>query len=134
MPPATPTRRIRRELATVRAMILLHCRHRHGPERPARGGSLCAACDELWDYARERVERCRFGDGKPTCAACPVHCFKPSMRESIRAVMRYSGPRMLWRHPLLALLHLADGRRPLPVTTATRSRLEAVSPADEAGA
>jgi hypothetical protein len=30
----------------------------------------------------------------------------------MREVMRYAGPRMLWRHPLLAVAHLIDGRRP----------------------
>ena len=33
------------------------------------------------------------------------------MRERVRAVMRYSGPRMLTRHPVLAVAHLADGRK-----------------------
>ena len=33
------------------------------------------------------------------------------MREEVREVMRHSGPRMLRRHPLLAVAHLLDGRR-----------------------
>jgi hypothetical protein len=36
------------------------------------------------------------------------------MRERVRAVMRYAGPRMLLRHPILAVLHLLDGMRPPP--------------------
>jgi hypothetical protein len=43
-----------------------------------------------------------------TCAKCPVHCYRPELRERIRAVMRYAGPRMLFRHPRLAILHLWD--------------------------
>jgi hypothetical protein len=31
------------------------------------------------------------------------------MRDRIRKVMRFSGPRMLFLHPTLALLHLLDG-------------------------
>ena len=32
-------------------------------------------------------------------------------REFAREVMRYAGPRMMTRHPYLALMHLVDGRR-----------------------
>ncbi|GAB6062973.1 nitrous oxide-stimulated promoter family protein [Deferrisoma palaeochoriense] len=102
--------RMERERKTIAAMIRLYCRGHHpGPERP------CAECRELLAYALERLDRCPFQEGKTTCAHCPVHCYKPSMRERVRAVMRYSGPRMLLRHPILALLHLWDGRRKEPV-------------------
>ncbi|MFA7329502.1 MAG: nitrous oxide-stimulated promoter family protein [Candidatus Delongbacteria bacterium] len=104
-PAHSDTRRIHRELKTVHAMLRLHCRHRHGARE------LCAECAPLWDYARARVEACPFCPDKPTCVNCPVHCYKPEMRERIRRVMRYAGPRMLWRHPWLALLHLWDGRQ-----------------------
>lgn len=33
------------------------------------------------------------------------------MREKIRAVMRFSGPRMLLVHPVLAVRHLLESRR-----------------------
>jgi hypothetical protein len=99
-------RRTRRELATVGAMIAIHCRGHHGRRR-----GLCDDCRELLDYARRRVERCPLLDDKPTCVHCPVHCYSPAMRDRIRAVMRYAGPRMPWRHPVLAILHALDGRR-----------------------
>ena len=99
-------RRLRRELTTLRLLIGLYCRRRHG----GRGG-LCDDCRSLWEYARARVERCPFGGGKPTCARCRVHCFQPARREEIRRVMRAAGPGMAWRHPLLSLRHLLDGRR-----------------------
>jgi hypothetical protein len=99
-------RRIRRELDTVRAMVRIYCRDNH-----AGGAELCEECRTLWDYARRRVECCPFRSEKPTCLNCAVHCFQPSMRERIRTVMRYAGPRMPWRHPLLALLHVLDGKR-----------------------
>jgi hypothetical protein len=57
------------------------------------------------------VRHCPLIEDKPTCASCPVHCYKPVMRERIRAVMRYAGPRMLRRHPVLAILHLLERRR-----------------------
>ena len=65
-------------------------------------------------YATRRLDRCVFGDDKPTCANCKVHCYSDAMRERVRVVMRYAGPRILWRHPVLALAHLRDGRRPAP--------------------
>lgn len=101
--------RLARELATIRTMVAMHCRARHG----VRDG-LCPACDALMTYATRRLDRCVFGDDKPTCANCTVHCYNPPMREAMRAVMRYAGPRMLWTHPLLAIAHLRDGRRPAP--------------------
>jgi len=104
-PSPTPAR-IRRELKTLRVMIGMFCRRHHGA-----GRDLCPACQELLDYAEARVRRCRFGAGKPACAGCPVHCFRKDERERIREVMRYAGPRMLARHPVLALWHLLDGRR-----------------------
>lgn len=104
--------RIRRELKTVRVMIEVYCRDNHGS-----GADLCEECRGLWDYARQRVDRCPFGADKPTCLNCTVHCFQPAMREKIRVVMRYAGPRMLRRHPVLAILHVLDGRRnPKPRT------------------
>ena len=98
-------KRIAREQATVTAMIRIFCRGRHA----SRGG-LCPDCAELQAYAMSRLARCPFGQDKPTCADCQVHCYKPQLRERIREVMRYAGPQMLWRHPVLAIRHLLDGR------------------------
>jgi hypothetical protein len=95
-----------REQKTVEAMIGLYCRKHHAPK-----GMLCAKCQELLQYALERLERCPFQEAKTTCVKCPVHCYRPELRTRIRAVMRYAGPRMLLRHPILALLHLWDGLR-----------------------
>jgi hypothetical protein len=101
---ATQSRRLARERETVAAMIRIYCRGRHAARR-----ELCEECEQLHAYAMCRLDRCPFGAEKPTCANCPVHCYKPDRREQIREVMRYAGPRMLWRHPILALFHLLDG-------------------------
>ncbi len=101
--------RLQRERTTIDAMIDLYCREKH-----ASRGALCARCAGLRDYAHLRLEKCVFGAEKPTCANCPVHCYKPEMREEVRVVMRYAGPRMLLHHPLLTVRHLLDGRRPAP--------------------
>jgi predicted amidophosphoribosyltransferase len=102
--------RIARERRTVQVMIELYCRDQHG----VREG-LCPACSELLEYADQRLDRCPFQEGKTTCANCSVHCYKPAMREQVKAVMRYAGPRMLYRHPILTLFHFLDGRRKEPL-------------------
>jgi hypothetical protein len=101
--------RLARELATIRAMVGIYCRDKH-----ATTDDLCPGCRGLMDYATRRLDRCVFGDDKPTCANCKVHCYTAAMREQVRVVMRYAGPRMMWRHPLLALAHIVDGRREAP--------------------
>jgi hypothetical protein len=83
--------------------------HAHSDRAP-----LCTDCTRLLDYATRRLERCVFGDDKPTCARCPVHCYRADMRQQIRTVMRWAGPRMLLRHPFLAIAHMAAERRPRP--------------------
>jgi hypothetical protein len=101
-------RRLRRERQTVRAMVALYCRHHHG------GRGLCEVCAGLLEYADRHLDRCPYGSDKPTCANCPIHCYRPEPRERMRDMMRFAGPRMLTRHPCLAILHLIDGRRPAP--------------------
>ena len=85
-------------------MIALYCRRRHQSEK------LCPICDELAKYALKRLANCPYGEDKTTCVNCVVHCYKSDMRERIRDVMRFAGPRMLLRHPILAISHMIDGR------------------------
>ena len=102
--------RLKREHETVSKMIALYCRSHHNP----LSGHLCPDCRSLAEYAHQRIDRCIYGFDKPTCAKCPIHCYKPDRREEIRQVMRFSGPRMLLLHPILALRHLLDGLREPP--------------------
>ncbi len=101
----TSSKRLEREKRTVAVMIAMYHRGMH------TAGPLCPDCAALLAYALQRIEKCPFGADKPTCANCTTHCYKAEMREQVRAVMRYAGPRMLLRHPVLALLHLWDGRK-----------------------
>lgn len=89
-----------REIETVRLMINLYCRGHHGSKE-----NLCSECGRLFHYAKKRLEQCPFKENKPQCSKCAVHCYKPDMREKIKAVMKYSGPRMLCRHPILTVKH-----------------------------
>lgn len=94
-----------REKETVSLMIQLYCRKNHG------GKGLCPDCAALDAYARQRSDRCPFMETKTFCSNCKVHCYKPEMRDKIRAVMRFSGPRMLLYHPVMALRHVIETKK-----------------------
>lgn len=92
--------RIEKEKQTVKQMIFFYCRHKEGNKE------ICAACSKLLEYALERLSKCPFGEEKKTCRLCKTHCYNPKMKEHIREVMRYAGPRMMIYHPIIALKHL----------------------------
>ncbi len=95
--------RIKEEQRVVGQMIRLYCRKKEGNKE------LCPSCKELLQYATARLEHCKFGENKPTCKKCPIHCYSPQMRERIRKVMRWAGPRMIWYHPVAAIKHIIRG-------------------------
>ena len=99
-------KRLEREIKTADAMIGMYCRERHGRGR----GELCDECRHLRSYAEKRVRQCRYGETKPVCSQCPIHCYTPPMRKRIIEVMRTAGPRMMLHHPLLAFYHLIAQR------------------------
>ena len=96
----------RREKETVALMIGIYCRKKHGTKK-----GLCPRCRGLLDYAAARSDRCPFMETKTFCSNCKVHCYKPEMRERIRQVMRFSGPRMLFYHPVMALRHVVESKK-----------------------
>lgn len=104
--------RITREKKTLKAMIGIYCRGTHSTRK-----HLCQDCTELQEYALARLEKCPFGASKGACNECPIHCYKPDRRKKIKAVMRYSGPRMLFPHPLLSFYHFMDKRKKFPPIT-----------------
>lgn len=89
-----------REERLVSQMIALYCRRNHGTRE-----GLCPDCAALDAYARQRSEKCPFMENKTFCSNCKVHCYKPEMRDKIRTVMRFSGPRILFYHPVTAIWH-----------------------------
>ena len=95
-----------REKHIVSEMIALYCRGNHGTEK----GKLCNECARLLTYAHERSDKCPYMEKKTFCSSCKTHCYKPEMRGKIRAVMRYSGPRMMTVHPVLAICHLIESK------------------------
>jgi hypothetical protein len=102
-------KRIEREIKTVGIMIDLYCRRHHG------GGKRCDDCHNLYSYARQRSLKCPFGEEKPACGKCRVHCYRQEMKTAIREVMKFSGPKMVHSHPILAMQHLWMTTRKPPV-------------------
>ncbi len=96
--------RIAREKKTVSAMVEMFCRGNH------RTDTVCDSCRDLLAYSMNKLDKCVFSEAKPTCVKCPVHCYGSEMRDKMRIVMRYSGPRMLLRHPVLTMRHSFDSR------------------------
>jgi hypothetical protein len=107
---------LQKEKKTIGIMIRMFCGAHHG----ANGQTLCASCQGLLDYANERLNRCPFGQNKGACVNCEIHCYKPEMRKRVTEVMRYSGPRMLKKHPLLAVAHLLKTKVPRRAKSKTR--------------
>ncbi len=94
-------KRIKQEKATIETMIRLYCKGNHGKE-------LCDDCNKIRDYAFMRIDYCPFMETKTFCSSCKVHCYKKDMREKIKVVMRYAGPRMLFTNPILVTKHLFE--------------------------
>ena len=104
-PPPLPPARIMREKRTVAAMVDIYCRAPHGSSGPVRQVRQAPGLRLL--PARSLSVRRE----KTPCARCQVQCYGATMRTHIKEVMRYAGPRMLFRHPILALLHQWDNFR-----------------------
>ncbi len=98
----TESKHISRERKTISIMIAMYCNDKHATEH----ANLCSDCSKLNDYSQGQITKCPFLDNKPVCNQCTVHCYIPKIREDIKTVMRYAGPRMLLHHPYLALMHM----------------------------
>lgn len=83
-----------REKKIVSMMIHMYCQH-HGDINEK----------EMMDYAIQRIEKCPMMKTKTFCSQCKIHCYKKDMQTNIKKIMRYSGPRMLLHHPILAIKH-----------------------------
>ncbi|MEJ2765631.1 nitrous oxide-stimulated promoter family protein [Photobacterium sp. MCCC 1A19761] len=96
------------EFKTIKAMVQIYCRDHHHSQ------VVCKPCRDFLQYAFTRLDRCPYGEDKPTCRVCPIHCYKAEYKQRSQQIMRYAGPRMLLRHPILAIRHLLAERRPIP--------------------
>jgi hypothetical protein len=101
--------KIERERATIEVMLRLYCQGNHQPV-----AEICDVCGDLMAYAEQRLRKCPFQEEKPPCADCPIHCYQPKLREQVRQIMRYAGPRMFFRHPIFTVRHWLDGLKKTP--------------------
>ena len=92
---------IAKDVETIRIMTEIYCHAHHNTKE-----GLCPECEEFYLYSVKRLACCPFGEKKSSCKKCSVHCYKPAMRERMREVMRFSGPRMLLYAPMEAIRHL----------------------------
>ncbi|MFC2579094.1 MAG: nitrous oxide-stimulated promoter family protein [Bacteroidota bacterium] len=88
------------EKVMIEKMISIYCRKKHNTT-----DALCTDCARLLAYASRRLDKCHFGEDKPVCKVCPIHCYEPEMRRRIREVMRFAGPRMMLVYPLYTIKH-----------------------------
>ena len=95
-----------KEKEMVSQMIAIYCRKKHKTKQ-----GLCSECAALDEYARQRSDKCPFMETKTFCSNCKVHCYKPQMREKIREVMRFSGPRMIFRQPCAVIQHIIETKK-----------------------
>jgi len=101
--------RVSREKQTISAMVNIYCKEKH------QQNELCDDCKKLLNYAHQRLDVCVFKNNKPACNHCEVHCYSNKMKEKVKAVMIFSGPRMLFKHPVLSFWHMMDTFRQAPV-------------------
>lgn len=95
---------IEKEKDIVEEMISLYCRKNHKIK-----DEICEECEALKIYALSRTENCpimKNTQAKGFCSRCKVRCYEPIAREKIRKVMRFSGHRLLFKHPILVIKHL----------------------------
>lgn len=89
------------EKALFEIMTKIHCKGQHHKTHSI----LCTSCQEMVVYAWDRIDHCPHGAKKPFCSKCTIHCFQPLFRERVKTMMRYSGPRMIFYAPKVALQH-----------------------------
>jgi len=97
--------RINREKRIVSNMILLYCKHHHN------SSSLCETCNTLQEYTFKRLISCPFEKDKPACSKCTNHCYNKTEKKKINEVMRYAGPKMLFKFPKDTILYYYDKLR-----------------------
>lgn len=95
------------EQKTVALMIQLYCKKNHKQKNAMKDAEfMCEKCKNLLSYVDQRILNCPFMETKTFCSNCHVHCYKKEYRKEIRRVMRFSGPRMLFYHPVKAIRHV----------------------------
>lgn len=90
-----------KEKKVIGTMIEIYCKGNHNSR-----DDLCEECKSVYEYSQLRIDKCPFMESKTFCSNCKVHCYKKEYQEKIKAVMRYSGSRMLLKHPIMVCRHM----------------------------
>lgn len=98
--------KIKREIKTFQKMVEIYCKSQHKSK-----SEICDECNSLEKYAIKKLNKCCFKEDKPACKNCPVHCFKPEYKAKTKEIMRFSGPKMVFKHPILTFWHLQQGKK-----------------------
>jgi len=93
--------RIAREKRIMNKMIKMYCQKNHYSKKR----ELCSDCEELKAYANRKLLRCPFAKDKPICAKCKIHCYNTQRREEIKKIMRYTVPKMIYKHPIDTIIY-----------------------------
>ena len=99
-----------KEREVLKTMIELYCSKCHGEKE------ICHTCKKLLDYSIMKINNCPFMEEKTFCSGCKVHCYEESMRDEIREVMRFSGPRMIFHYPLMTVDHILQSLKQKIIT------------------
>lgn len=92
---------ISRKKSIVSLMINLYCKKHHNASNPP-----CNSCNDLIVYSHKKIKNCPIIKANTSCANCNIKCYNQAMQDKIKKVMRYSGPRMIFYHPIVTLKHL----------------------------
>lgn len=116
---------VRKDTKTLADFVSIWCDARHSDleRRPIESDAatlgvygrkppvLCDECAEHLRYAEKRRAYCPK-DPKPFCAHCDTHCYKADEREFNREMMRFAGPRSMFRgHAIDGIKHVIASRK-----------------------
>lgn len=100
--------RIQEEKDLIETMISIYCKGK-GHKRK-ENQELCESCNELKIFAFLQINKCVKLDTnqKAICGLCKYKCYSRNkeMELKMKEVMKYSGPRMIFKHPIKTIKHV----------------------------
>ena len=110
--------KIRKDIGTLALFIQVYCRAKHADQPRSRAAGkgllaphiapleadLCAECTRTLLHGAAKRIQCPMAP-KPPCKRCPAPCYAPGHREKVRAIMKYSGMRLMLGGRLDLLYH-----------------------------
>lgn len=95
----------------ISTMISIYCNgnsHKANEENKVKD-DICPNCKRLQEYAYSKIDKCpKLKSGKKAiCGTCKNNCYMQDdeLSNMMKAVMKYSGPRMILKHPLMTIKH-----------------------------